>query len=460
MNSLKRPADQVVISPNVRRPRLTVEENSSAEPAISEEDQTWAQAQEEIEALSAASLDLYVCFLSAISLIRRHFTENDDIREKTALKFRTSFDVDAEKWECYLSHPSIATTFESGLFSHESTATCWAAFVACKELQLECPNIGSTVTNLPTDAIAYVGEKIMKMIYGMEGFVNMPHSEEGELTQRRDKKLCNVHLHSCAEDLAVATFFRGNSSRSKHVARFVRTVVGCAYYRGKMSLALVVVSGIIGPMTDIATWEDFAHLNNQIPSRRVPASIPKEEMEMIEGFLGYVFVRKAVIEEALTHESMPAPTENDATERTGSKAKSSYERLEFLGDAVLDFIAVMYWLERDMLATEGTLRKRIKESVNNKALGALCIELGLYKPLRHTRLYQSILSGKQAVEGAEKFPKYWNRLDIPKIGFADVIESIFGAILVDSRFNLQDTQRLFDRIVRPFCMFHFPTAFV
>ncbi|KAF9369249.1 hypothetical protein BGX21_006094, partial [Mortierella sp. AD011] len=446
MNSMKRPADQAIISPNVRRPRLTVEESSSADVAISEEDQIWAQTQEEIESLDAKSFDLYVCFLSAISLVRIHFKENDDIRRKTGLKFRTAFDVDAEKWECYLSHPSIATTFKSGPFSHKSTATCWAAFVACKELQLGCPNIGSTAANLPSNAIVYVGDKAMKMIYGMEGFVNMPHSEEGELTKRRDKKLCNVHVHRCAQGLTVATFFGGNSSIEKDVARFVKTVVGYAYYRGGLSLTLTVASGIIGPMTGIATWEDFARVNNQNPSRRVPANIPKEEMEMIEGFLGYVFVRKAVIEEAMTHESMPTPTENDPKERTASKVKSSYERLEFLGDAVLDFVAVMYWLERDMLATEGTLRKRIKESANNKALGALCIELGLYKPLRHTKLHGKILSGKQAVEGAKKFPKYWNRLDIPKIGFADVIESTFGAVFVDSRFNLQDTRRLFDRI--------------
>ncbi|KAF9370395.1 hypothetical protein BGX21_005571, partial [Mortierella sp. AD011] len=195
-------------------------------------------------------------------------------------------------------------------------------------------------------------------------------------------------------------------------------------------------SGIVGPMTGIATWEDFGRVNNQMPTRR------------------------AVIEEAMTHVSMPTPTENDAKGRASSKVKSSYERLEFLGDAVLDFIAVMYWLERNMQATEGTLHKRIKESVNNKALGALCIELGLYKPVRHIGLYQNIQSGKQAVEGAVKIPKYWNNIDIPKRGLADVIESTFGAVFVDSRFNLQDAQRLFDRIVRPFYTIHFRMASV
>ncbi|KAF9371182.1 hypothetical protein BGX21_005238, partial [Mortierella sp. AD011] len=261
-------------------------------------------------------------------------------------------------------------------------------------------------------------------------------------------------------DLTVATFFGGDPSKEKYVARFVRTAVGYAYYRGGLSLSLGVASGIVGPMTGIATWEDFARLYSQTPTRRVLPNIPKEEVKMIEDFLGYAFVRKVVLEEAMTHGSMSAAIESDAKRRTDSKVKSSYERLEFLGDSVLDFIAVLYWLERDMLVTEGTLRERIKESANNKALGALCIELGLYKPVRHTKLYKSILSGKQAVEGAAKTPKYWNRLEIPKQGFADVIESTFGAVFVDSRFNLQDTQRLFDRIIRPFYTIHFPMASV
>ncbi|KAF9348431.1 hypothetical protein BGX26_000163 [Mortierella sp. AD094] len=461
---MKRPADQVIISPNVRRSRLSVEQTNSPEAAISREEQIWAHRQEEVLALAATSSDLYVCFLSAVSLIRRHFLEKDDPSKKTALRFEAIFDLDAEKWECHLSHPSTTTTFKSGLFSRQSTATCWAAFVACKELQLDCPKIGSTATDLPTQVLACIGEKITKMVYSMEGFVNIPHSNEGNLTNRGERKLCNTHLHSCAKDLTVGTFFSGDLLSGRDVAKFVRTTVGRAYYRGEMSLALTVASGVIGPMVGIATWQDFTRLLNRIPPRRVPVTIFDGEVESIEGILGYGFANKAVLKEAMTHESSLVPTKDNKDNKDNkpkkakkAKAKFSYERLEFLGDAALDFLAAMYWLERDRMMDEGVLRKKIRDGTTNSALGAVCIELGLYRSLRHVGLNHEILMGEQAVEGLERIPQYWDDKAIPKVCFANVIESAFGAVFIDSGFNLQATQRLFDKIACPFYMRNFPT---
>ncbi|KAF9349153.1 hypothetical protein BGX26_012524 [Mortierella sp. AD094] len=208
-----------------------------------------------------------------------------------------------------------------------------------------------------------------------------------------------------------------------------------------MSLALMAASGVIGPTTGIATWEDFAHLLNRIPPWRVPVAILDEEVENIEGILGYKFANKAVLKEAMTHESSLVPTKNDE-DKKDKKAKKT----------------VMYWLERDKMMNEGALCKKIRDSANNNALGALCIELALYRSLRHRGLDHEILIGEQAVKGVERIPQYWDNKEIPKECFANVIESAFGAVFIDSGFNLQATQRLFDKIARPFYMRNFPTA--
>ncbi|KAG0007966.1 Dicer-like protein 1, partial [Entomortierella chlamydospora] len=208
------------------------------------------------------------------------------------------------------------------------------------QLQLKCPDIGNTAVDPPTQALLCIGEKIMKMLYAIEGFVNV----------------------SCSYDC-----LGGNDT-----------------------------SIIIGPTDD--------------------------------------------------NKNKGAKRAKKAKKSKAGKADFSYERLEFLGDAILDFTAVVYWLERNKFIDEKTLRKVVAEGVNNNAFGALCIELGLYRSLRHVGLDSEILMGLQAVNGVERTPQYWDRCVIPKEYFANIIESAFGAIFVDSRFNLQATQRLFDKI--------------
>ncbi|KAF9197981.1 hypothetical protein BGZ49_001340, partial [Haplosporangium sp. Z 27] len=182
------------------------------------------QKQEELITLDAGSPDLYACFLSAVSLLRRHFLEDDGkTKPKTAkaqLNFTTVFYLNTDKWECSLSHPSSITTFESGFFTRKDLATCWVVFVSCKELRLGYPEMGNTVANKPTHVLACIGEKLMKMIYATQGFASFPHEDEDSFSDR------------C-------------------VAQFVRTTVASAYFRGGLSFALAVPSGVVGPMKGI-----------------------------------------------------------------------------------------------------------------------------------------------------------------------------------------------------------------
>ncbi|KAF9172676.1 Dicer-like protein 1 [Mortierella sp. AD011] len=388
--------------------------------------------------LDAGSPDLYACFLSAISLVRRHFSETDDVEAKTGLKLKMVFDLDSEEWECHLSCPSSTNAiFESGPFAGQDHATCWVAFVACRELKLGFPSIGIATNGQPTDAQVHVGEKLMKMLYAIEGFVNLPLSDEGKLTKRRIDKLYIGRIYSC---LAVGTFLSKGSRSAYCVMRFVKKSVACAYYRGGFRLALAVTSGIIGPMVGIATWEDFALKYHQPPIPRTYMRFPKLELSKIEGTLGYNFGGKAVLVESLVHESFPGEL----------KMNFNYERLEFLGDTVVEFLAALYFLERNQQISDQKLSKVASHSTSNAALGALCIELKYHSHLRHRKLERHIAQGIRAFSSKKPWPCYWVRLSIPKVCFADIIESAFGAAFLDSGFDLEAPRDVFDKIVRPF----------
>ncbi|KAF9344558.1 hypothetical protein BGX26_004230 [Mortierella sp. AD094] len=239
----------------------------------------------------------------------------------------------------------------------------------------------------PTDALACIGGKLMKMMYAAEGFVSPPLSDEGKLTERRDDTLCTTRMHSCADNLAVGAFLSEDSLSPRDVARFVKTTVACAYYRGGFYLALAVASGVIGPMVGIAALGDFALKNRRSPPLKAYMRISDSELSKIEGILGYTFEKKSVLIESLVHGSAPGAV----------KAKFTYKRLEFLGDAVLDFLAALYFLGRSQQMGELVLLKKISHSTSNAALGTLCIELTFHTHLRHRGLEQNIAQGEQAI---------------------------------------------------------------
>lgn len=93
----------------------------------------------------------------------------------------------------------------------------------------------------------------------------------------------------------------------------------------------------------------------------------------LEERLGYSFSDKGLLEEALTHSSF-------ANEQ--SEPPPHNERLEFLGDAVLDLVLSERMIVRFRDATEGSLSKLRAHLVNETALANQARALGLGEYIR------------------------------------------------------------------------------
>ena len=118
--------------------------------------------------------------------------------------------------------------------------------------------------------------------------------------------------------------------------------------------------------------------------------------------LGYVFVNPALCEVALTHRS------------AGS---AHNERLEFLGDAVLNCAVARLLFEVHPQADEGTLSRQRASLVSGETLAQIAAELGLGDCLR--------LGGGEHKTGG------FRRASI----LADALEAVLGAIFLDSGFD-------------------------
>ncbi len=130
----------------------------------------------------------------------------------------------------------------------------------------------------------------------------------------------------------------------------------------------------------------------------------RDESELEEK-IGYSFADKALLKRALTHSSY-------AHERmTGNVG--DYERLEFLGDAVLELVSSDYLFHQKEGMSEGKL---------TKLRAAMVCEPALAKCARDIELEQFILLGK-----GEENTGGRNRDSI----ISDVMEAVIGAIYLD-----------------------------
>jgi ribonuclease-3 len=132
-----------------------------------------------------------------------------------------------------------------------------------------------------------------------------------------------------------------------------------------------------------------------------------QNLDTLEKKLGYVFKNKELLQHALTHRSA-----------LGVKDRADYERLEFLGDAVLDLSVAHLLSDKHPDAKEGELSKMRAALVNTQALSQIAKELELGPFIRLGR-------GEISSGGAER----------PSI-LADVMEAVIGALYRDSSYDV------------------------
>jgi ribonuclease-3 len=154
----------------------------------------------------------------------------------------------------------------------------------------------------------------------------------------------------------------------------------------------------------------------------------QRDAEQLEERLGYRFNRPEFLERALTHSS--AVPELRAERAEGSMeavAVHDNERLEFLGDAVLELLTREYLLESFPEWKEGQLSKSRARLVNAHSLGEAARRVNLGAHLRLGR-------GEEKTGGREK----------PAI-LADAFEAVVAAVYLDA--GLDATREMLKRLL-------------
>ncbi len=133
------------------------------------------------------------------------------------------------------------------------------------------------------------------------------------------------------------------------------------------------------------------------------------EIEVVEATIGYTFRDKDLLQEALTHTTYV----NEHKEFT----IGDNQRLEFLGDSIVDAVVTAKLFAQFPDDKEGALTKKRAEIISEPALSRIALHLGLGG-------YLNLGRGEDMDGGREKSSL-----------LADAYEAVVGAIFLDSSYD-------------------------
>ncbi|KAK7258809.1 hypothetical protein RIF29_24396 [Crotalaria pallida] len=172
------------------------------------------------------------------------------------------------------------------------------------------------------------------------------------------------------------------------------------------------------------------------PSSLSPSPPPSSRsLHEVEEILGYEFKNKSLLEQAFTHS-------------TYNNNSFSYERLEFIGDAVLNLLMTKEQYFSYPNLGPGKLTRLRSANVDTEKLARVAVKHRLHHYLRHNKplLDEQI---QQFCDGISEYPLHSNGLiEVPK-SLADIVESTVGAVFIDCDSSVDTVWKVFKRLLEP-----------
>ena len=340
--------------------------------------------------------------------------------------------------------------------------------------------------------IELMGDTVLKLLTSLNLMASHLRWHEGYLSKKKDLIVSNGRLAVAAQKTgldqfilskaftgykwrplydhaatAVEAAFKTREMSTKSLADVVEALIGASFLDGGVTKALTCLSIYLPEVH----WLCLDKCHKVLTEAAIPNSnvASPEYFVRLETLVAHTFRTKSFLLSAITHPSHLT---------RGPGATPSYDRLEFLGDAVLDFIITTRVFHHQPTLPTGTMhlvrtamvnanflaffclhhsiptsRKEITEDIDTRALSAIETEvpLKIWQFMRHS-CSQDIATAQQRCVGRyEKLRAYilkafmqgpaypWTllvQLHADKF-FSDLIESIIGAIFIDTSGSLE-----------------------
>lgn len=196
----------------------------------------------------------------------------------------------------------------------------------------------------------------------------------------------------------------------------------------------------------ITSWKEIASMYKPPTwSLQLNDPIANDLADKMYMITDYRFKAPSLLRSAFTHSSdqqSPVP---------------DLQRLEFLGDACLDWVCIKWLFSTNPTRNPQWLTEHKMAMVSNKFLAALAVDLGFNRHFYATSpaVFEEICSYAAKVQEVREQegekPDFWTRIasgtGVPK-ALADLVESYLGAVLVDSGFDFREIEKFFEKHVK------------
>ncbi|KAL9251943.1 Endoribonuclease Dicer homolog 1-like protein [Drosera capensis] len=225
---------------------------------------------------------------------------------------------------------------------------------------------------------------------------------------------------------------------SKTLADVVEALIGIYYVEGGRNAANHFMNWI-GIQIDF----DQQEVGRASRSKNIPGSVFRSvDFDNLEAALNIKFKDKGLLVEAITHASRP------------SSGVSCYQRLEFVGDAVLDHLITRHLFFTYTDLPPGRLTDLRAAAVNNENFARVAVKHKLHVHLQHgsSALEKQIRDFVKEVKdelckpGLNSFGL--GDCKAPKV-LGDIVESIAGAIFLDSGYSTSVVWNVFQPLLQP-----------
>ena len=325
--------------------------------------------------------------------------------------------------------------------------------LAFVEIMAEATTSGAAGEDVTYERLELLGDAFLKYAVSTALFTQLPLAHEGQLSAERAARVCNTSLAAAARHAGLHRYLRARRFasgptppspaplRRKALADVLEAVIGAVLVACGTDTATAVAAkfGILPASPDA----DASSMPCDAGEPLCCDDSAMSALVRLETTLSYTFTgsvtcrgragRLALLDEALTHAST-------------SGSAPAYQRMEFLGDAVLDVMvtrALFHSGVGEGEATVGELHLARSAAVNNVRLAARAVEVGLPPHLRHgsASLHRDMLAYITSTMSAEATDSSSAAPPPPKV-LADVMESLLGAVHLDCRMDLDATWRV------------------
>ncbi|KAL8371967.1 hypothetical protein RB595_001670 [Gaeumannomyces hyphopodioides] len=338
------------------------------------------------------------------------------------------------------------------------------------------------------ERLEFLGDCFLKMATTIALFTLMV-GDEFEYHVERMTDICNKNLLNVALDMGLQKYIRSKSFNrrtwypsgltllkgkrldadvthslgDKSIADVCEALIGAAYLTGRErnSFDIAVKAVTLLTRSKTHTMNSFAeyHAAYVKPEwQTAPASrLQMELARQIKERMGYEFKDARLLRSAFMHPSYPRVYENIP----------SYQRLEFLGDALLDMACIDHVFGRFPDRDPQWLTEHKMAMVSNQFYGCLAVELGFH---RHVVCLKTQLQGqiadwvdklgerrRRAEKAAEDAGRpaadfarnFWVDMEHPPKCLPDVLEAYVGALFVDAGYDYGVVEAFWARHVQP-----------